>query len=327
MRTATAFLLGMVFLFAACQKMPEKIVIVGSAWYGHAPAWVAIEKGYFEREGIEAEYKFVQSSTDRMSALTTGSAQFASLGEIAMLSFMAQGNRAFYWVGNQDIAPGFEGIVAQPYIKSVEDLRGKKLAVQFASSVDITAYYILKKHGLDMFEDVKRINMRGPEMIPAFTNQSVDAAAIWEPTFTQLQESVEGAHVLGYDTDTEIYEKFGTMTGPDVLILSKRFADRQPENARKLLKAYFEALEWVKANPDETAQVIEKYVKQDPAFIAQGLKKFVWNSASEQKRIMSDQGMYPQVDFICVFLRDSLGKINKIPDYRRWVRLDLLPEE
>ena len=327
MRTALGFLLGMVVIFSGCQKKEAGVIIVGSAWYGHAPAWVAIEKGYFEREGIEAEYQFVQSSTDRMSALTTGSAQFASLGEIAMLSFMAQGNRAFYWVGNQDIAPGFEGIVAQPYIKSVEDLRGKKLAVQFASSVDITAYYILKKHGLDMFKDVKRINMRGPEMMPAFSNQNIDAAAIWEPTFTQLQESVEGAHVLGYDTDTEIYEKFGTMTGPDVLILSKRFADQEPEKARRMLKAYFDALEWVKANPDETAEVIAKYVPQPPEFIAKGLKKFVWNSASEQKRIMSDQGMYPQVDFICKFLRDGLGKIEEIPDYRQWVRLDLLPEE
>ena len=99
MRTALGFLLGMVVLFSACQKKEAGIIIVGSAWYGHAPAWVAIEKGYFAREGIEAEYQFVQSSTDRMSALTTGSAQFASLGEIAMLSFMAQGNRAFYWVG------------------------------------------------------------------------------------------------------------------------------------------------------------------------------------------------------------------------------------
>ena len=80
-------------------------------------------------------------------------------------------------------------------------------------------------------------------------------------------------------------------------------------------------------DPDETAEVIEKYVKQEPEFIAKGLKKFVWNSASEQKRIMSDQGMYPQVDFIGEFLRDSLGKIEKIPDYRQWVRLDLLPEE
>jgi ABC-type nitrate/sulfonate/bicarbonate transport system substrate-binding protein len=327
MRMATAFLLGTVFLFSACQKMPEKVVIVGSQWYGHAPAWVAIEKGYFAREGIVAEYRFVQSSTDRMSALTTGSAQFASLGEIAMLSFMAQGNRGFYWVGNQDIAPGFEGIVAQPYIKSVEDLRGKQIAVQFASSVDITAYYILKKHGLDMFKDVKRINMRGPDMIPAFSNQNVDAAAIWEPTFSQLQESVEGAHVLGYDTDTEIYEKFGTMTGPDVLIMSRRFADRQPEKARRLLKAYFEALEWVEANPDETAHVVEKYVKQDPDLIARGLKKFVWNSAREQRRIMSDQGIYRQVDFVSAFLRDALEQIEEIPDYRKWVRLDLLPEE
>ena len=64
--------------------------------------------------------------------------------------------------------------------------------------------------------------------VPAvFRAGNVDAALIWEPGFSQLK-AVPGAVVLGMDTDTEVYQRFGTMTGPDVLVLGRAWADADP---------------------------------------------------------------------------------------------------
>jgi hypothetical protein len=58
---------------------------------------------------------------DRLNAISSGEAQFASLGETAMLSAMAQGNRRFYWIGNQDIhRPGAEQSSLAVAIEPVE---------------------------------------------------------------------------------------------------------------------------------------------------------------------------------------------------------------
>jgi ABC-type nitrate/sulfonate/bicarbonate transport system substrate-binding protein len=259
-----------VLLVAGCErgadesKAPglEPAVAVGSQWYGHIPVWAGIERGIFERHGFEVDWRFIGKSMDRLNAISSGEAQFASLGEIAMISAMAQGNRRFYWVGNQDIAPGFEGLVARAGITSFEDLRGKRIGFPFGSSVDLTCRTLLKTHGLDPRTDVQLVNLEVGDVPAVFRAGNVDAALVWEPGFSQLK-AVEGATVLAMDTDTEIYRRFGTMTGPDVLILGKAWVDDDPDRARRFMTAYFEALDWVAANPGEAATLVQgSYIQQ-----------------------------------------------------------------
>jgi ABC-type nitrate/sulfonate/bicarbonate transport system substrate-binding protein len=107
------FFTGLLFLAFGCEKAEQvkngkiPVVAVGSQWYGHIPVWVGIERGTFVKHGFEVKWTFIGKSMDRLNAISSGDAQFASLGQVAMLSAMAQGNNRFYWVGNQDIAPGF----------------------------------------------------------------------------------------------------------------------------------------------------------------------------------------------------------------------------
>ncbi len=302
----------------------EQVVVVGSQWYGHCPAWVGREKGIFEKAGFKLVWKPIANSVDRVLAISSGDAQFASLGEIAMLTAMAQGSEAFYWVGNQDIAPGFEGIVAHAGIKTIADLKGKKIGLQFASSVDITARLLLAEAGLDPDKDVELVNLKAPEVPLAFQSKTIDAGVIWEPQFSALK-AVEGATVLGLDTDTEVYKKFGTMTGPDVLIISKAWVDADVPRAKKFMKAYFDSVEYVKTHPDEAADVMVDIVKQPKAKIVAGLKKFVWNTAADQKKIMSDAGLYGQADYVAKLMHEKMKKIPAVPDFRKWVRTDLIP--
>ncbi len=316
-------------LLTGCGQEPKSgkdnsVIAVGSQWYGHIPVWVGIERGIFKRHGFDVEWRFIGKSMDRLNSISSGEAQFASLGEIAMLSAMAQGNRRFYWVGNQDIAPGFEGLVAGPGITRFEQLRGKKIGFPFGSSVDVTCRLLLSQHGLDPQRDVQVVNLEVGDVPAVFRAGNVDAALIWEPGFSQLR-AVEGATVLAMDTDTIFYRRFGTMTGPDVLIVGKAWADADPERTRRFLQAYFEALEWVGAHPDEAAAAVhQRYIQQDLALIRSNLEKFVWQGQAAQQRVMSEAGMFPQVDYLLDILHGQMKAIPRKPDFRQWVRLDLL---
>ena len=329
--------LAVVFIGAGCsdktsttekvQKSasPEKVVAVGSQWYGHIPVWIGMEKGIFKEAGFEVEWRPIGKSMDRLNAISSGKAQFASLGEIAMLSAMAQGNSRFYWVGNQNIAPGFEGLVAAPGITSYEQLKGKRVGFPFGSSVDLTARMLLKQNGLDPNKDVELVNLEVGDVPAVFKAGNVGAALIWEPGFSQLKE-VEGATVLGMDTDTEVYKKFGTMTGPDVLVIGKSWVDEDPARATKFLAAYFEALEWVKNNPDETVNVVQgKYIQQDVELIRKNMKKFIWHSLDDQREILSDAGLLGQADYVIKILHEDMHVIPEKPDFRKWINRDILP--
>lgn len=303
----------------------HKVVAVGSQWYGHIPVWVGIERGIFKRHGFQVEWRFIGKSMDRLNAISSGEAQFASLGEIAMLSAMAQGNTRFYWVGNQDIAPGFEGLVARPGIEDFEALRGKRIGFPFGSSVELTARMLLRQHGLNPTKDVRLVNLEVGDVPAVFRAGNVDGALIWEPGFSQLK-AVAGAKVLGKDTDTEVFRRFGTMTGPDVLILGKAWADADPARAGSFMAAYFEALDWVKANPQQTVSLVAgSYIQQEKTLIQANLDKFKWHDAADNRRVMSEQGIFAQADYILEILHEQMRAIPKKPDFRRWVKLDLLP--
>ncbi len=305
----------------------EHLVAVGSQWYGHIPVWVGMERGIFKDAGFHVEWRFIGKSMDRLNAISSGEAQFASLGEIAMLSAMAHGNTRFYWVGNQDIAPGFEGMVAKPGIKSFEELRGKKVGFPFGSSVDITARMLLKENGLDPNKDVELVNLEVGDVPAVFRAGNVAAALIWEPGFSQLKE-VEGATVLGMDTDTEVYKKFGTMTGPDVLVIGSEWVDADVERAKRFMAAYFEALDWVKANTGEAAALVQgTYIQQDIEIIKANIGKFVWHGAADQKSVMSDTGIFGQAEYVIDILLDDIKAIPERPEFRKWVRMDIVPPD
>jgi ABC-type nitrate/sulfonate/bicarbonate transport system substrate-binding protein len=163
--------------------------------------------------------------------------------------------------------------------------------------------------------------------VPAvFRAGNVDAAIIWEPGFSQLK-AVERATVLAMDTDTEIYRRFGTMTGPDVLILAKAWLDADPARARRFLTAYFESLDWVAHHPRQAAEIaVQSYIQQDLALIESNLGKFVWHDAEAQRRVMSDAGIFAQAEFLIDVLHDEMGAIPEKPDFRAWVNLDVLPQ-
>ncbi len=302
-----------------------KVIAVGSQWYGHIPTFVGIEKGFFKEAGFDLEWRFIGKSMDRLNAISSGEAQFASLGEIAMLSAMAHGNKRFYWVGNQDIAPGFEGLVGGPGIKTFADLKGKKIGFPFGSSVDITGRTLLKANGLVPGRDVELVNLEVGDVPAVLRAGNVDAALIWEPGFSQLK-AVEGMTVLGMDTDTDIYKKFHTMTGPDVLILGKKWTDNDPARAKRFLTAYFKAIDFVKNNPEKTAEIVQgKYVQQDLELLTKNLKRFKWLGAADQAKVMTESGIYGQADYVTEILKNDIKAIPEKPDFRKWVNLEVIP--
>ena len=114
-------------------------------------------------------------STDRMLVLTQGGVQWTNTGVLSTIVEMAKGNDSFYWFANVDDSPGAEGLVVQPGINGIKDLKGKKIAVTLNSGAEITLYYLLKEAGLAL-GDVRVVPMASNEMVAAFANKSIDVA-------------------------------------------------------------------------------------------------------------------------------------------------------
>jgi len=283
---------------------------------------VAVEKGFFKEVGLNVELVSIVTSADRMLALTAGSLQWSNLGSAATLAEMAKKNESFYWIGNIDDSPGNNGLVVQPGINDFAGLKGKKVAVTLNSDAEIILYQLLEMNGLKA-NDVELVPMKANEITAAFTNKSIDAYDVWEPTLSDALKAVPGAKMLGNEKDTAIFKKNGTQVAPDVVIIRRELVDKYPETTRKLLGALFKGVDLVKNSPDEAAGLVaEKYFKKSKEETLAGMKTFQYFGGRDQgERLKRLLGTFNDV----VDWQAANKRIDDKPDPAKWMRADVVP--
>jgi NitT/TauT family transport system substrate-binding protein len=293
---------------------------LSNTWWGHVPIMLAVDKGYFKELGIEVEIKHVAASSDRVRAVTAGSAAFSNLGRIAVIAEMANDNKTFYYFANVDDSPGNEGCWARPGFASFKDLKGKKVAAN--TSAQITMNGLLEKEGMAE-KDVQFVNLPAPEMAGAIARGDVDAACVWEPLLTNVKKAVPEGKLLGLDSDTPSFKQFGTMASPDIMIISRKLVDENPELAKKIVTAIFKGVKYTNENPDDTAKTVAHYFRQDPQVVLAAMKQFKYFGGDNwQEHMKLHTG---QMEFLSKWLVDN-GKIARMPDVKAWENVSFVPK-
>jgi NitT/TauT family transport system substrate-binding protein len=293
---------------------------LSNSWWGHVPIMVAVDKGYFKELGIDVDVKSIASSADRVRAVTSGAAAFSNLGRIAVISEMANDNKTFYFFANVDDSPGNEGCWARPGIASFKDLKGKKVAAN--TSAQITMNGLLENEGMAE-KDVQFVNLPGGEMAGAIARGDVEAACVWEPLFTNVKNAAPGGKLLGLDSDTPNFKKFGTMASPDIMIMSRKLVDENPDLAKKITAAIFKGVKYTNENPEDTAKTVAHYFRQEPSVVLAAMKQFKYFGADNwQDHMKLHTG---QMEYLSKWLVDN-GKISKMPDVKAWESLSFIPK-
>jgi NitT/TauT family transport system substrate-binding protein len=220
-----------------------------SSWVGFAPLYVAEDQGFYEKHGLNVELVPIEDPADRFNALKAGEVEAVATTVDTFSHAIASGAPAkIVWV--PDTANGGEGILASPAIQSVEDLRGKTVAVNEGSTMEFLLAYVLDKAGMSL-EDVSVQNMTSDQAGAAFAAGQVDAAATWEPWLTTaLQQNTEG-HLL-LNTKGEEYAQVMA----DAIGFHEDLVKDQPETVTKFLEALVDAYDFMETDEDTTLQIV-----------------------------------------------------------------------
>ncbi len=209
---------------------------------------------------------------------------------------------------------------ARPGFASFKDLKGKKVAAN--TSAQITMNGLLEKEGMTE-KDVQFVNLPGGEMAGAITRGDVDAACVWEPLFTNVKNAAPGGKLLGLDSDTPAFKQFGTMASPDIMIISRKIVDENPELAKKIVTAIFKGVKYTNDNPEDTAKTVAHYFRQDPTVVLAAMKSFKYFGGDDwQNHMKLHTG---QMEFLSKWLVDN-GKIAKMPDVKAWENVSFVPK-
>jgi NitT/TauT family transport system substrate-binding protein len=214
-----------------------------------APAFVAYEKGFFRQEGLDAEL-VPQEFDVQKDALATGKID-AALGLLdKWLKPLEQGLDAKFTAGVhhgciQLLVP------ANSRIKSVRDLRGKRIGVPVIGDGPTTwASRVLVSQRLNPRTDVSWRSFPQPELTLAMQRGEVDAISIADP-FGELAVQHGQARVLVNQSKDPAWKNQYCC----LVVINGRLAKRDPYTAAAITRALLNAALWVRDNPAEAAKI------------------------------------------------------------------------
>lgn len=222
----------------------------------YAPQYVAMELGYFKDENLDITLTTSEGSDKTMAAVLSGQADIGLLGSSAVISVCDQGKENGPKIFAELTCRDGSFLVGRYPEFSWEKLKGKKIiAGRKGGMPEMTLEYVLKKHGIDILNDVDLINnIQFNLMSMAFSRGIGDYVALFEPIASLLPAEKENCYnlvPLALDCEKMVYTCY---------CANSKYLSENPEIIKKFTRAIYRAQKWVKNNsPKEIARVILPY--------------------------------------------------------------------
>ena len=192
-RAGLGAVLGVAIWFAvgvmtAASADPLKIGY--SDWPGWVAWQVAIEKGWFKEEGVDVQFEWFDY-VPSMDAFSAGKIDAVCMTNGDALVVGATGGKSVMILIN-DYSNGNDMIVAKPGIKSLKDLKGKKIGVEVGFVDHLLLLNGLEKAGMKE-SDVTLVNTKTNETPQVLASGDVDAIGAWQPSSGQAMKLVAGS--------------------------------------------------------------------------------------------------------------------------------------
>ena len=235
-------------------QQPKKINVVYTIVSGDSAAlWVAYEKGYFRKYGLDAQLEFITGSNQTIAAMMAVKVDFTNGGGGAVVDADLAGGDAVM-IGST--VPFFlMSMYSQPEIQSVQELKGKRIAVTtLGTATDFARRIILQKAGLNPERDTIPLQTKGPaEILQALLSKNAEAGMVVPPlTLVARQKGLK-----------ELVDLIGAKV-PYIqtsVATSRRLIQKDPAVAENFLKAIIEAIAFEKQDPKGTKEILNKYLK------------------------------------------------------------------
>jgi len=223
-----------------------RIGMVPLPFYSHM--WVAYKKGFLEEELNKVGYKLVWKPINLgpvvSEAFAAGEIDMGVMGDLP--AFVGRSSGIKYTIVSASDMAKSQALLVNPKsgIQSVADLKGKKVATTKNTSGHELLVAFLEKEGMTL-NDINFINMSAADLSQALIKGDIDAAVIWEPSVTRLEES--GMKVIGDGDFCPNYNVF--LTGDE-------FLQKNPAANAAVQKAFHRGNEYMKANMDECLKML-----------------------------------------------------------------------
>lgn len=256
--TALIALLSCASAVPAADRMRIAYSSISGAYVG---IWVAHDAGLFAKEGLDNQMILIPSATQLAQVAVAGDVDIASLGGGPMIAAALSG--ADLKVIGNNVNKMIFSIYTKPEVKSIEELRGKRIGVsRFGSSTDVSARYALRKFNLDPQKDVILLQLGSMSSIfGALRSGAVEGALVSPPT--QFLAEKLGFKELVSITDMNFAYPNPAMAVPGDLIR------KRPDLLDRFMRAYVRGVRRARTDREFAIKSLAKYTTvTDPDLLA-----------------------------------------------------------
>ncbi|MEG3915201.1 ABC transporter substrate-binding protein [Microcoleus sp. w1-18aA5] len=227
------------------KRPPLKVSFV--PFVSYTPLIIAQEKGFFKAQGIDVELGYVDYSQLQDADFSAGKydAIGLTLGDLVILSATNPDMQAVMVL---DESTGADVVVAQSGIKTIPNLKGKKLGAHLGSFSEVFVTEMLKTSKLTS-DDVSLVQVEHLEIPDRLQNNAIQAGHTWEP---YLSEALKlGAHILFTSKQTP-----GLIL--DLIAFRGEVIRHRPEDIRAFVRGWLQGLSYWEANIPEGKEIVSK---------------------------------------------------------------------
>jgi sulfonate transport system substrate-binding protein len=212
----------------------------------------ALEKR-FAAIGTTITWLDFPSGPPLLEAMNAGSIDFGQVGDTPPI-FAQAANARIVYVAGQPITNG-QGILVKPAsaIRSLADLKGKRIGFTKGSSAHNVVIMALEKAGLQ-YSDITPVYLAPPDGAAAFARDSIDAWSVWDPYFA-VGEVRGGGRVLVNANEISKTNSF--------YLANRDFAAKAPQTVSAVIDVLAKTADWAETHRDDVGRVMAEVTGVD----------------------------------------------------------------
>ncbi|MER0123061.1 ABC transporter substrate-binding protein [Streptococcus sp. ZJ93] len=277
-----------------------------------------VNRGIFEEEGVKVNLvEFVDGATI-IAAMESGSIDIGNIGPGAH-RLPIEGRAeiiSFSQLGNADEVLGR----TDKGVRSLDDLKGKKIGLAAGTSAEAILHLALKEVGLSV-NDVELVEMDASSIVSAMLSGSIDAAATWSPNTTVIKRQLGETSITLADNDRykDAYPAIASY------VVKAGYSQKKSEDMKKFLRGLYRSMDYRSEHMAEVVTWVAQKVGADSDATSLEVNDGKWLTSSELLAHLNSgeiEHYYEkqQKNFL------STGLVKSERDVSEYVKLDLMKE-
>ncbi len=272
--------------------------------------YVAIEQGFFDREGLDVTLVPYPHGKAKLKAVLEGKADIGTSSETPFMHAVLGGAKLYVFAtlmtGEKHL-----GIVARKDrgISAPKDLIGKSIGVTIGSNGEYFLDTVLLLNQIPRNQIIP-VDLKPAQMYESLISGEVDAIATWNPQMTKARKELGDQGSTFYADG--LYSPYFLITG------RQDYINANPDIAKMVVKSLVNASEFIRVNQAESRKIVAKYLKMDRSLLDD-------LTATYNFRISLDQAFLKTLENQSKWaINTKLTDQTSVPNYLEYIYIDAL---